>query len=480
MPTCVPSLVQALPTIPPYYPVLVTNSTKPIQLEVIRQLLNLGCHVRAAVTWSDPARWLDDEFGGPRRFGSFERILLGPGQLSHRSAYRDAVKDMRAIIHAPTVPRFGDQDRSVEEVWSLTCDTVTAMLEAAEHEQSVEAFVYTSSLVAAATPVPHTDTFVTEDSCNATDVIMALNNPEHFDTVRNSCLIRAEQALWHWKRQACPRFKINVVSASNVIGHKIAPEHTPADWRNWFWRLYQKGSTGPVIEGAGPQQSHWYVDVEDVALLHVASIFDEFANERLQAWGSRRDWNDALNVLRAYHVGKLRKEAEMSADWGEEFDLGKAQEQALARYPVIRGDRNDNDGKNKRGQLSTDFTKVLDIFEKWKGAGRWKLFQTSLRESLDLFEAYTAHTNGANGVPINGVQAGEVQAKDKHANGVPNGVPVGVPINRVRESDVQAKEMHGNGVQANGIMTLANGEARSGSAPPLGMRPQRPRQKSRA
>ena len=255
MPTYIPSLVQACPAIEPGYPVLVTNSTKPIQLAVIRQLLDRGCHVRAAVTWADPARWLDDVFGRPRCVGSFERILLGPGQQSHKSAYRDAVQGMRAIVHAPTVPRLGDQDRNVEEAWRLTCDTVTAMLEAAEREPSVEAFVYTSSLVAAATPVPRVDTFVTEDSCNATDVIMALNYPEHFDTVRNSCLVRAEQALWHWKRQACPRFKINVVSASNVIGHKIAPEHTPADWRNWFWRLYQKGSTGPVIEGAGPQQA---------------------------------------------------------------------------------------------------------------------------------------------------------------------------------------------------------------------------------
>ena len=45
---------------------------------------------------------------------------------------------------------------------------------------------------------------------------------------------------------------------------------------------------------AGPD---WYVDVEDVALLHVASIFDEFASERLQAWGMRRDWNDALREV---------------------------------------------------------------------------------------------------------------------------------------------------------------------------------------
>jgi hypothetical protein len=253
--TCVPSLVQARPTIPPYYPVLVTNSTKPIQLEVIRQLLNRGCHVRAAVTWADPAKWLDDEFGKPRRVGSFERVVLGPGQLTNWSAYQDAVKGMRAIIHAPTVPRFGDHNAGIEGVWSSTCDTVTAMLEAAQHEPSVEAFVYTSSLVAAVTPVPSQDTFVTEDSCNSTDVITALNYPEHFDAVRNSCLVRAEQALWHWKRQTCPRFKVNVVSASNVIGHKIAPEHTAADWRNWFWRLYQKGSTGPVIEGAGPQQA---------------------------------------------------------------------------------------------------------------------------------------------------------------------------------------------------------------------------------
>ncbi|KAL1840809.1 hypothetical protein VTJ49DRAFT_7708 [Mycothermus thermophilus] len=324
--TVVPSPVE----IPPNTLVLVTNATQMIHLAVIHQLLSRGCRIKT---------------------GQFERVSLSPGHPLHKSVYRDAVKGVYAIVHSPTVPNL---DNTLEDVWSLTAASVTCMLEAAEREPAVQAVVYTSSMVAAAPLVTPRDVAVTDDSWNIKDTMRAVTSPRGGDhVVRNSALVRAEQELWEWYEEQRPGFKINVISPSNIIGQVLGAEHT-TDWRNWLWRLYRYGRAGEVIPGAGPTQAHWYVDVEDVALLHVAAIFDsDITSHRLQAWGCFRDVNDAIAVL-------------------ERLDDKKVYQRV--------GD----DGVN-RGQLYTSFTRVSEILFKWKGKGSWKEFEDTVVESIKMF-----------------------------------------------------------------------------------------------
>ncbi|KAL2266656.1 hypothetical protein VTJ83DRAFT_6008 [Remersonia thermophila] len=294
---------------------------------------------------------LDRVFAEPIKAGRFERVSLSPGHPLHKSVYRDAVKGVHAIVHSPAVPNL---DNTLEDVWSLTAASVTCMLEAAEREATVQAVVYTSSMVAAAPLVTPRDVAVTDDSWNIKDTMRAVTSPRGGDhVVRNSALVRAEQELWEWYEEQRPEFKINVVSPSNIIGQVLGAEHT-TDWRNWLWRLYRYGRAGEVIPGAGPTQAHWYVDVEDVALLHVAAMFDpDIASCRLQAWGCFRDVNDAMAVL-------------------ERLDGTK----------VYR--RVGDDGVN-RGQLYTSFTRVSEILRRWKGKGSWKEFEDTVVESIGKF-----------------------------------------------------------------------------------------------
>jgi hypothetical protein len=55
----------------------------------------------------------------------------------------------------------------------------------------------------------------------------------------------------------------------------------------------------------------FYVDVKDVALLHVAAVLDpEVKNARLQCWGHSSHWNEILSILR-----KLRPQKKFVDDY---------------------------------------------------------------------------------------------------------------------------------------------------------------------
>lgn len=141
------------------------------------------------------------------------------------------------------------------EAWAFTSETVLAMLTAASHEPSVEALVYTSSLAAAVPFVNEGHTVVAVDARNDRDVERALAGEGAVDAVRNSCLVKAEEVLWRWVGEFKPGFRVNVVSASDVLGQNFAPLYT-ADWMNWLWTMYCDGGRAPLqIEGGGDTQA---------------------------------------------------------------------------------------------------------------------------------------------------------------------------------------------------------------------------------
>lgn len=231
--------------------VLVTNGTQPVPLQVMKMLLERGVRVRTTTAWMEDASWLDVTFAPYRRLGMFEHLVVGPGHPQHKSFYRDAVKGVYAIVHSPTLPKF---EHMIQEYWECAAASVTCMLEAAERESSVKAFVYTSDIVAAAPTMTSTDLLVTEESWNVQDSILALTGQTAKDVVRHSGMVQAEQAVWQWANDQHPSFKVNTVVPGNLIGQNFAAEHT-THWRNWIWRLYKYGFARQVIPGIGPTQA---------------------------------------------------------------------------------------------------------------------------------------------------------------------------------------------------------------------------------
>lgn len=233
--------------------VLVTNATQPIPLQVVKQLLERGCRVRAATACDEDGSWMSELFAMHTYSGRFEHIKLSHDDLTDSSLYEDAVKGVYAIVHSPTVAYLNQPPK---DVWAKTADSVLSMLDAAKGEKSVQAFVYTSSIAAVtslSTP-SEAPVLVTEDSWNAKDVVLALTGKHNDHVVHDSALVYTEQSLWHWQDKQCPHFKINVISPSNLIGQNFAP-HRTSDWQNWLLELYRNGQAAEVIPSAGPTQA---------------------------------------------------------------------------------------------------------------------------------------------------------------------------------------------------------------------------------
>ncbi len=364
--------------------VLVTNGTQPIQLQVIKQLLRSGCRVRATTSSNEDGYWLDNQFQMDKHSGRFEHVKLVPNNVVGGLLYQDVVKGVSAIVHSPTLISLLSP---LKVVWAVAAESVLSMLDAARAEQSVQALVYTSSIVAVTPLMPDGDRLVTENSWNAKDAILAMSGQQDAHLVRSSALTYAEQALWQWVNKNSPAFKVNVICPSNLIGQNYAPEHT-SEWKNWIFELYQTGQASEVIPGAGPTQARefstspdllypnelltlegadWYVDVADVALLHVAAIFDpEIENDRIQAWGCHRDWNDAITVLRNLGPG--------NPDVTQPFFIG-------------------HDGV-QRGRLYTRFARASEILKRWNGGGGWKPFELTIAESVETFQQMGYHVMG--------------------------------------------------------------------------------------
>lgn len=240
------------PRLPPNKLVLVTNPTDPVQVEIMHQLLEGGCRVRAAVTFVEPAEWLDQLFDRFHRSGKFRRESMLYGRPGYQLNWRHLVRGCHAIVHQTVLPSRYD---NVEQLWHKVINTTAGLLEAAEREVTMESFVYTSAINAAAPVFTEKDLQVTAESWNTQLMWKAARTPGITSVVRSSCVIRAEQTVWTWTHEARPKFRVNTIAPSNVIGHHLAREYMEPYWNDWLHDMYRsRGDALDTIEDAGPIQ----------------------------------------------------------------------------------------------------------------------------------------------------------------------------------------------------------------------------------
>lgn len=93
-----------------------------------------------------------------------------------------------------------------------------------------------------------------------------------------------------------------------------------------------------------------FVNVKDVAILHVATILDkDTKEERIQAWGGPFTWNDVLAILRRLHP---------SQTFVDDFPAAPA------------------------FTATTDETVALRLLKKWAQQDGWRNFEDTVRENL--------------------------------------------------------------------------------------------------
>ncbi|PNP58456.1 hypothetical protein FNYG_15119 [Fusarium nygamai] len=325
--------------------VLVTGATGFVASHVTRQLLQRGYKVRGTVRDQAKAQWLiDDHFKSYADSGSYELVTVP--DLSAAGAFDEAVKGVSAVAHIASVLDF---DPNPNNVVPQTVAGVTSVLESASKESSVTRFVFTSSIVAAVFPTADQDGVVDRNSWNELAVKEAWAPPPYEPSramlVYAASKVAAEQALWKYIDENKTHFVTNVVSPSAILGEPLHERHA-SSYANWIYSLFTEKR-----EMIDTFQTAFFVDVQDVALIHVAAILDpEVKDARLQAWGHKAHWNDFLPILR-----ELRPQRKFIDDYPETFYL----------------------------KPSTDQSESVALLKKWAGQEDWKPLRQIITEAIN-------------------------------------------------------------------------------------------------
>ncbi|EGY22278.1 hypothetical protein VD0002_g3425 [Verticillium dahliae] len=280
-------------TIPNGAWVLVTGATGFVAGHVVNQFLQRGYRVRATVRDINQASWLvQDTFKSYAESGSFE--LVAVADLAADGAFDEAVKDPNAVI-----------PQSVAGA--------TSILTAATKEPLVKEVVYTSSIVAAVVPLRGRESFVDRNTWNEAALEAAWAPPPYEPSramiTYAASKTAAEKAVWAFVQEKKPSLTVNVVSPAGVIGAPFHVKHVEKPG-HWVAALFRNDKAA-----LDPYPSMFFVDVEDVAAIHVAAILDpEIKNARLQTWGHSSNWNEFFAVLR-----EIRPHREFPADYPDPY-----------------------------------------------------------------------------------------------------------------------------------------------------------------
>lgn len=125
--------------------------------------------------------------------------------------------------------------------------------------------------------------------------------------------VAAEKEVWRFVEEQDLHFNVNVVSPAAMIREPLSTKHVEGQ-ASWVDRAFRGNKMGmgqmqagktelPSYPIPGYNQSltiaAFFMDVKDVALIHVAAVLDpEVKNARLQSWGHSAHWNEVLSILR--------------------------------------------------------------------------------------------------------------------------------------------------------------------------------------
>ncbi|KAL5340920.1 hypothetical protein BJX70DRAFT_82911 [Aspergillus crustosus] len=277
--------------------VLVTGANGFIGSNVVDVLLSLGYIVRGTVRSEKP--WLNELFESKYGAGKFETINV---PTFDKKAFAAALDGVSGVIHVASDTSFGNDPALISHAVAAT----EAVLEAAAQVPSVKRVVLTSSSVAAVARYPGEGSItLTQDTWNETAVQTALDESSPAEAkgffVYVASKTEAERAAYNWVKKNNPSFTFN----------SVLPDYTMGDV------LHKNiGSTGALtlqlLEGndgfINSVVSQYYVDVKDLARLHVIGLLDaNVKSERIFGLAAPIIWKEVVDTLRELRPASSEK-----------------------------------------------------------------------------------------------------------------------------------------------------------------------------
>ncbi|KAJ4418885.1 hypothetical protein N0V85_001257 [Neurospora sp. IMI 360204] len=292
------------PFIPLNSLILVTGINGLIASHIADQLLSAGYRVRGTVRNKARCAWVEPFFTS--RYGANRIEVVEVPDITAPGIWNAHVASVSAVITVAGVAWLDDRDvpKAVNE--ELKC--LYGLLHAAKtHSDTVEAFIYTSSSWAAYTPKVGVRETLAEESWNYEAVAVAedpsIPDAEKGLTPFMAIKVKVEEALWDWVAREKPKFTVNAMLISTVIGPILDPGNQSASTAGMVRALYD-GKPKEAIDVIATLGPGWSIDARDAGRLYLGVLVSGLTGSRVYGFAERFNWNQTLDIFKELYPEK--------------------------------------------------------------------------------------------------------------------------------------------------------------------------------
>lgn len=271
---------------------MVTAVNGYIASHIANQLLAAGYNVRGTVRDLQKSAWIQPFFAHRYKGKEVTIELVEITDFTRPENFNHALQGVAGVVHTCTSITVGAMN-AIEDIEHNT-RTAVALLDAASQHPNVKRFVFTSSSWAAAWPALDANATITPASWNEAAILKANELGADGVTIFSAAKVVAEKAVWKHAKDS--KLIVNTVLPAVVFGPILnSRDQDVASSARMIETLFD-GEDAAVLSMVAPQ---YFVDVRDVARLHVAALLHpDYTGERIFAYADRFNWNDILGCLR--------------------------------------------------------------------------------------------------------------------------------------------------------------------------------------
>ncbi|BGP57958.1 hypothetical protein JCM8202_002143 [Rhodotorula sphaerocarpa] len=265
-----------MPTVPKGSLVLISGPSGYLGAHCAFQLLEHGFRVRGTVRSKEKGEYLKQLFQGE---GEFDYVIVE--DVEAPGAFDEAIKGVDAFLHTASPFHFNAPDPYKDLINPAVEGTLNA-LKSAKKEPSVKRVVITASFACIVEPKDPGTYVFTEKDWNEYSPKQVEEKGKDVDggQAYRASKTLAERAAWKFVETEKPQFDIVTVQPPLIFGpviHQVAsPDSLNTSVNNFYQFLVGKKSAEDAQTGFGS-----FVDVRDVAKIHVESLLnDKAGNQR--------------------------------------------------------------------------------------------------------------------------------------------------------------------------------------------------------